>query len=257
MKLMEAAEYEVKRGKNIALRGKGNKGFIRLSSLKGDYTEDAIREIIKGKRTHTLKAKPAPAPSLQADNLLMQIQRCVKPKDSPGYDRWAAVFNLKQLANTFNFLQENNLLEYEKLAEKAQQAKDDFNAISGRIKEIDARLPEISSLQKNIGTYSKTKNIYAAYRKSNWSKKYYSANKEKIELHKSAKRAFDALELEKLPTIKTLQTEYTALIAEKKSLYANFKKSREYMQDILLVKQNAEQLLRHSPIEKKRGHERI
>jgi len=41
---MEAAEYEIKRGKNISFKGKGNKGFIRLRSLKGDYTEDAIRE---------------------------------------------------------------------------------------------------------------------------------------------------------------------------------------------------------------------
>jgi len=64
------------------------------------------------------------------------------PKGSPGYDRWAAVFNLKQLTKTFKFLQENNLLEYEKLEEKAQQAKDDFNAISTRIKEIDTRLRE-------------------------------------------------------------------------------------------------------------------
>ena len=226
-----------------------------MRSLKGDYTEDAVRERIDGRRTVKPKAKAAPNQP-QSDNLLAQIERCIVPKGSPGYHRWAAVFNLKQLAKTFNFLQENNLLEYEKLSEKAQQAKDDFNAISVRIKEIDVRLPEISSLQKNIGTYSKTREIYAEYRNSNSSKKYYSANKENIELHKAAKQAFDALGLAKLPTIKTLQTEYATLLGEKKSLYAEYKKSREYMQDILTVKQNAEQLLKYSETNKPKENER-
>jgi len=154
-------------------------------------------------------------------------------------------------------LQENNLLEYDKLAEKAQQAKDDFNGISVRIKEIDARLPEISSLQKHIGTYSKTKDIYADYRKSGWSKKYYAANKENIELHKTAKKAFDALGLVKLPTIKMLQSEYATLLAEKKALYSKYKVVREYMQDILTVKQNSEQLLSYSATAKPKESERV
>jgi ribosomal protein RSM22 (predicted rRNA methylase) len=186
----------------------------------------------------------------------MQIQRCVQPKGSPGYDRWAAVFNLKLLAHTFNFLQENNLLEYEKLEEKAQQAKDDFNAISARIKVIDVRLPENASLQKHIGTYSKTKDIYAEYRKSNWNKKFYSENKEKIELHKDAKKFFDLLGLAKLPTIKTLQAEYATLQAEKKSLWAKYKPARDYMQNVLAIKQNAEQLLSYSATDKLKENER-
>jgi len=256
LKLMESAGYDIKRGKNIAFKGKTGKGFIRLRSMKGDYTEEAIREIIDGRRAHKPKEKTAPVHQPQSDNLLMQIQRCVVQKGSPGYDRWAAVFNLKQLARTFNFLQENNLLEYDKLTEKAQQAKDDFNNIAVRIKEIDARLPEISSLQKHIGAYSKTKDIYVAYRKSKWNKKYYSEHKEDIELHKAAKKEFDELGLEKLPTIKMLQTEYATLLAEKKSLFSKYKEARQYMQEILAVKQNSEQLLGYAETAKTKENER-
>ena len=105
---------------------------------------------------------------------------------------------------TFNFLQENDLLQYEALEEKAQKAKDDFNGISARIKEIDTRLPEIATIQKHIGSYSKTRETYSVYRKSGWSKKYYAEHKTEIELHKTAKNAFDELGLEKLPTIKRI-----------------------------------------------------
>ena len=258
LKQIEAAGYEVKkRGQRYSFKGEG-KSFICLRSLKmDDYTEDAIRERIDGKRVVMSKAKPAPVHQPQADNLLMQIQRLVKPKGSVGYDRWAATFNLKQLAKTFNFLQENNLLEYADLAEKAQAAKDETNAISTRIKEIDARLPEIVSLQKHIGTYGKTKDIYAEYRKSKWSKKFYAENKEKIEEHKEVKKFFDTFGLEKIPSVKSLQAEYATLQAEKKSLYGKLKKSREYMIEILTVKQNAESLLSYSDTEKTKENERI
>ena len=255
LKSMETSGYEIKLGKHISFKGKHGKGFIRLSSLKDDYTEDSIREIIEGKRIYKPKEKFVSQQSV--NNLLIQIQRCVVPKGSPGYDRWAAVFNLKQLSRTFNFLQDNNLLEYEKLAEKAQQAKEDFNAISSRIKAINSRLPEISSLQKNIRTYSKTKDIYAEYRKSKWNKKYYSEHKEDIELHKLVKKAFDDLGFEKLPTIKVLQIEYATLLSEKKSLYSKYKDARNYMQEILTVKQNSEQLLGYAETVKTKESERI
>jgi len=256
LKLIEAAGYEVKRrGNRHSFRGDG-KGHITLRSLKDDYTEEAIKEIINGKRAHKPKAKPAPVHQFQSENLLIQIQACVKPKGSIGYDRWAAVFNLKQLAKTFNFLQENNLLDFVDLSEKAQKAKDDYNAIATRITDINARLPEITELQKHIGTYSKTKDVYAEYRKSKWSKKFYSENREKIEAHKEAKRFFDTLGLTKLPTIKTLQAEYAALLSERKPLYGEQKKAREYMLEILAVKQNAEQLLNHKEEEIRKENER-
>ena len=142
------------------------------------------------------------------------------------------------------------------LVEKAQKAKDDFNGISIRIKAIDARLPDITSLQKHIGTYSKTREVYAAYRKSGWSKKYYAEHERDIESHKATKRAFDELGFEKLPTIKTLQTEYATLLAEKKSLYVRYKESRHFMQEILTVKQNAAQLLGYSETTKEKENER-
>jgi len=256
LRFMEAAEYEIKRGKHISFKSKGGRGFLRLRSLDNDYTEGAIRERIDGARIVRLKEKPASAYQPPSDNLLMQIQRCVKPKGSHGYDNWAKVFNLKQIAKTFSFLQENNLLEYSKLAEKAQQAKNDYHGICSRIKEIDSRLPVITSLQKHIGTYGKTKDIYAEYRKSGWSKKFHLAHEHKIESHKAAKKAFNELGLTKLPTTKTLETEYAMLLAEKKTLWAKHKETRQNMLDILTVKANADELLGHKGDEKAKETER-
>lgn len=72
------------------------------------------------------------------------------------------MFNLKSAASTLIFLEENGFDDMEKLNEKSQQAKDDFNNINTRIQGIDVRLKDISALQKHIGAYSKTREVYAA-----------------------------------------------------------------------------------------------
>ena len=260
LKQLEAAKCEVKRGKHISLRLEGQQRFIRLRSLTDDYSEVAIRERISGKRTVTPKraARQSRQPTQPKKvGLLIDIQNSIKAQNSPGYERWAKIFNLKQAAQTLIFLQENDISEMEKLQQKAQQAKDDFNNLSSRIQTIDARLKDISALQKHIGIYSKTREVYAGYRKAGYSKKHLAEHEDSINAHKAAKKYFDSLGLKKLPTIKTLQTEYATLSAEKNKLYGEYHPARKYMQDILTAKQNAEQLLNYRETEKTKESERI
>ena len=138
MELLKQADVEVRqRGKTISLRmttinsqGKKQKGFIRFRSLPDDYTEDAIRERIEGKRIVPKKAKTTAPPPAQKVSLLIDIQNSIKAQNSPGYERWAKIFNLKQAAQTLLFLQDNDITEFDILQDKAQKAKDNFNNIS-------------------------------------------------------------------------------------------------------------------------------
>ncbi|MCD8052134.1 MAG: hypothetical protein LUE89_10720 [Clostridiales bacterium] len=62
-------------------------------------------------------------------------------------------------------------------------------------------------------------------------------------LHEAAKRYFDSLGLEKLPSIKALKQEYAALSAENKKLYPDQKAARKEMIDLLTAKSNPERFL--------------
>lgn len=53
----------------------------------------------------------------QRVNLIIDIQSRLQGK-GPGYERWAKVFNLKQMAIALAYLQENSLMEYEQLEKK-------------------------------------------------------------------------------------------------------------------------------------------
>jgi len=253
---LEAAGYTVtfRRGR-YSVTSPEQKAPICFRSLKGDYTEDAIKERIAGKRVAAPRAKPAPAVEAPKLGLLIDVQNSIKAKGSLGYERWAKIFNLKQAAQTLILLQEKGLTEYAQLEEKASGAAALFTDLSGRIKDAEKRMDEISALQKHIGAYGKTRDVYAAYRDSGYSRKYLAEHEAEILTHKGAKKAFDALGLKKIPSIKALQQEYAALLAEKKKLYASYNEAKRDMRDILTAKNNVDRLLHYSDAERGRENE--
>lgn len=242
LKLLLDAGYEIKRGKNVALRGQNQKRFILLDSLGEEYSENMIRAVLAGEWTHKPCHKNLHAAG-QKVSLLVDIQEKLQAGKGVGYERWAKVFNLKQMAQTLNYLTEHSLLEYSVLAEKADTATARYNELSAQIKAAEKRLAEIAILKMQIINYVKTCDIYAAYRKSGYSKKYLAEHKSDILLHKAAKKAFDELNVKKIPTVKSLQVEYAALLAEKKAAYTDYRQARDEMKDLLTVKANVDRLL--------------
>lgn len=115
----------------------------------------------------------------------------------PGYQRWATVYNLKQMAKTLLFLRDYNVESLEELREKANASVNHLSTLSDNIKSAEARIAEILVLKKHIINYSKTRDMYVEYRKSGYSKKFFEEHREVITIHKAAKQAFDELGLKK------------------------------------------------------------
>jgi len=104
-------------------------------------------------------------------------------------------------------------------------------------------MAEIAVLKTQIVNYAKTRDTYVAYRKAGYSKKFLAEHEGDILLHKAAKKSFDELGEKKLPTVKSLQAEYAALLTEKKAAYADYRKARDVMKELLTVKTNVDRLL--------------
>ena len=149
-----------------------------------------------------------------------------------------------------NYLTEHGLLEYAALAAKAGDATARCNGLLEQIKAAEQRMAEIAVLKTHIINYSKTRDVYVAYRKAGYSKAFRAEHESEILLHQAAKKAFDSLGLKKLPTVKGLQAEYAALLAEKKSAYADYRKARDEMRELLTVKANVDRLLGQKAQEK-------
>ena len=241
LRLMKSAGYEVKLGKHLAFRGAGQKKFTRCDTLKDNYTDDSIMKRLSGELAAPAReqAVPQPAPT-QKISLLIDIQQKIQEGKGQGYQQWAKIRNLKSLAKTLIYLQENKLDDYDVLKEKAAKASARFRDISDKIKAVDEKLTANANLQRHIVTYSKTRNTYAEYRKAGYSKKFKELHEADILLHQTAKRAFDELGLTKLPTVASLRTDYTALLDEKKRLYRDYHSVKSGMKELLTAKSNVD-----------------
>jgi len=251
LKLMQEAGYEYKTGKQASFRTAGQKRFTRLRSLGEAYSEDEIRAVISGLKPIKGRKKTAYR-TPQRINLVLDIQAKLQAGKGAGYERWAKIFNLKQMAQTMNYLTENNLLDYKNLEKKAQTITDNFNQLSIQIKDAEKRMTEIGNLKTHIINYSKTRDTYTAYRKAGYSKKFYDEHTTDLLLHKAAKAAFDEIEGKKLPTVKALQEEYSVLLSEKKKAYAKYHSIKKEMKNILTAKANVDRLLGEDISEKEK-----
>ena len=246
LKMLSEMGCEVtRRGKAIRLKAPGWKNIARMDEGLGTgYSEAEIRAVLAGKKQHTPRKKSTVQTEPPKVNLLVDIQEKLRAGKGAGYARWAKVFNLKQMAQTMNFLTEHNLLEYAVLEEKAAAATAHHNELSAQIKAAEKRMAEIAVLRTHIINYAKTREIYVAYRKAGYSKKFRQEHEAEILLHQAAKNAFDDMGIKNLPKVKELQTEYAKLLEEKKKIYAEYRRSREEMRELLTAKANVDRLLK-------------
>ena len=114
-------------------------------------------------------------------------------------------------------------------------------------------MKEIAELQRHIGAYHKTREVYAQYRRlpPKKQKEFYAQHASAIISCEAAKRFFDGLGLKKLPSVQSLKQEYAALLAENKKLYPDQKKAKAEMMELLTARHNTERILSLSEEEKR------
>ena len=240
--MLQRGGWEVKRGKRISLKGKGQERFKRLDSLGEDYSEAALRAIIAGEKEHHPREKKT-VQLMRQVNLLVDIQAKLQAGKGAGFERWAKVFNLKQMAQTLNYLSENNLMNIEDLTAKTDAAIARVHELQVTIRETEKRMAELHALKGHIINYVKTREVYAAYRMAGYSKKFVAEHEQEIKLHQAAKEAFSALGTQKIPKVKEIQAEYDALREKKKQAYAAYHQAQDEMRQLLTVRANVERIL--------------
>lgn len=228
--------YRVSVGKNVTFYKDGQKG-IRLHTLGDGYSEAELRAVITGKATHSPRGKRGRA------SLLIDIEAKLAAGKGGGYERWAKIFNVKQMAKTLLYLQEHGIKSRAELTARADFASEKLAAAKDRIAALDARIAEINELRGQITSYAKTREVFAEYKASRYSRKFYDAHADEIELHREAKRCFNERNLTRLPKVKDLNAEFSALVAEKRAAYADYRAIRDEHRELLIHRHNVETFL--------------
>ena len=237
---LQGLGYEIKRGKYVSCLVPGQERFTRLKTFGADYTEEAIRERIEGKRTHAAKAPKTD----RGVSLLIDIENNIKAAQSRGYEQWAKIYNLKQAAKTYNFLTAHGIEQYADLTAKIAEVQAASEQAAVTLKDVETRLSDMAVLIKNITTYQKTKPAYDAYRKAKNKGSYRAAHEREILLHEAAAKTIKAAGITKLPSLAALQAEYAALQEQKEALYADYGKLKKQVKEYDVIKKNIDSILK-------------
>ena len=244
--------YEVKQRRGaVSFRAPGQERFTRLRSdtLGDGYGEADIRAALSGSRQR-------PSHPRQKVSLAIDIQSRLQGK-GPGYERWAKVFNLKQMAAALAFLQDNGLTDYEQLEQRATAATERFHKLSDQIKSTEAALHTNMELKAATVQYAKTRPVFEKYKASKYSKKFLAEHEADIELYRAACADFKRiLDGGKLPKMDALKEDGRKLSEQKKKLYAEYRKAKADMQEVTTIKANIDYLLGYSEPGRKKEQER-
>ena len=174
-----------------------------------------------------------------------------------GYEKWATLHNLKQMAATMSIYEESGFSSPEELEAALAAASAGLHETTGKLKAVESTLREKKDLQKQLLAYIKTKPArdgLKAQKTEKARKNYREQHESDFMIAEAAIRFFKAQGIQKLPASKALQTEIEQLTKEKNALYNEYREKRERTKELQTVKGNIEQILRREP-ERGKGRE--
>ena len=259
LRLMKESGYEVKHGRGGAISflapGQDKPTRLRASTLGEGFGPEDIRAVIAGERPIPEIRNEAPVP--RRVNLIIDIQERLRDGKGAGYERWAKIYNLKQMAAALQFLQEHGLTDYDALAAQTTAAVDRFHTLAGELQTTEAALSKTSELMGAVVDYAKTRPVFDGYKAARYSKKYLAEHEAELATYRAARAAInDILSGAKLPKMDALKKSRRELAEKKKALYAEYRAAQREMRELVAVKGNVDHLLGHADEQKNKAQER-
>ena len=250
---------------------------ITARKLGDDFDRAAVLEILTQNAQNAARAAEKPLPKQEyprslkdrlqrnkaainapkQDSVQRMVDREAKRAEGKGtgYDRWAAVHNLKQMAATMSIYGESGFTSPEELEAALAAASAELNSVHAELKSTESTLREKKDLQKQLLAYIKTKPARDGLRAQKTEKArraYREQHESDFIIAEAATRYFKAQGISKLPASKALQAEIEQLTREKNALYNEYREKRERTTELQTVKRNIEQILRGAPSQQKK-----
>ena len=245
---LEAAGVQVLHGRGGAisfrLPGFERPARWRGSTLGDGYGPEDIQAVLEGRAPARAGGGGDARPKARRFNLVIDIRRRMAQGKGPGYERWAKVYNLKQMAAALQFLQENGLADCAALEAKTEAAVDRAQALAGELREIEEELSHTTQLMGAVVQYAKTRPVFDGYKAARYSKKFLAQHEAELADYRAAKAAMnELLDGAKLPKMDALKKKRRELAERKKALSVQYRAAQREMREIVTAKGNIDHLL--------------
>ena len=236
---MQLAGYEVRQGKHLSFRAPEQKNFTYMKSLGSYYSEENVRIRLAKNRG---KVKTPKHLSREA-RLYINITTYVTTGNREGFERWAKLNNLKEAARTFNYLSENNLLNYEDFQQHVSDVDASVKAANQRITQINSELSTQKIIQKHCDSYRLCRKVIENAKSAPNPTAYRSRHQAEYQLHDSLKKELQDFGITKIPSSEKIQKQIDNLVSEKASTIREKQELRKKQLTLDIIQQNFSALL--------------
>ena len=243
---MEESGFAVKHGRGGVISflapGQEKPTRLRASTLGAGFDPADIRDVIAGKLP--IPEIPHEAPATRKVSLVIDIQERLRSGKGPAYERWAKVYNLKQMAAALQYLKEHGIADYDELAAGTDAAVERSHKLAAELQAVETELAQTSDLMGAVVAYAKTRPVFEGYKASKYSKKYLAQHEDELSTYRAARATMkEILDGGKLPRIDELKEKRRQLAAQEKTLYMEYRQAQDAMREAVTVKANIDRLL--------------
>ena len=204
---------------------------------------------------------PQSAPKQDGVQRLVDIEQKMAEGKGKGYEHWAKIHNIKQMAKTLNVYQQYGFTSPEQLEAAFDTAYEEMRQTSGELKTLETKLQGKKELQRQVLAYAKTKPVrdgLKAQKSPKAREAYRQAHESDFIIADAAARYFKAHGITRLPARKALQDEIEQLVSKKSGLYNTYHEQKQRFKELQTVKRNIDQILRREEPRrrKEQSHER-
>lgn len=247
---------------------------ITARKLGDDFDRTAVLAVLE--QNATKAAEKTAAIAEYPDTIKGRLQREKSPKNAPkqdgiqrmvdiaakraegkgrGYEKWATMHNLKQMAATLAAYQQYGFSSTDELDAALATAHADMQESLAGLKGLEAAIREKKELQRNLLNYISTKPArdgLKAQKSEKARKAYREQHQSDFIMADAAARYFREHGITKLPASKALQREIEQLTVQKNAGYNDYREKRERVRELQTVKGNIDQILRREPSQQKK-----
>ena len=204
---------------------------------------------------------PQTAPKQDGVQRLVDIEQKMAEGKGKGYEHWAKIHNIKQMAKTLNVYQEYGFTSPEQLEVAFDTAYEEMRQTSGELKTLETKLQGKKELQRQVLAYAKTKPVrdgLKAQKSPKAREAYRQAHESDFIIADAVARYFKVHGITRLPARKALQDEIEQLVSKKSGLYNTYHEQKQRFKELQTVKRNIDQILRREEPRrrKEQSHER-
>ena len=229
----------------FSYRTPGRTKPITSRKLGDDFSKENVLAVLaqNAKRQKTAALRRTD-PNPDKVSRLIDIQAKLASGKGAGYERWAKVFNLKQLSKSVALLSEHGVSTEAELAQRIDKLQSQYSEALEVVKDLETRIDENRELSRHVSAYLQNRKIAQQSKHAENLAEYQETHRAELTAYQAAAAYFKAQKITKLPNLKQLKAEREELISEKAQFYQKYREAHKAWLDLSIAQQNLEALHR-------------